>query len=296
MNKIKYLFALAVLALATQPAHAILNEFSVADGYSGAFSTRFWTYNPLWSFDGGTLNNNYVAQHGYNAGFALAEPFAMVVRNDNAAGNYLFSYSFEPGDIAGLNPTSVGSNILVLEFDVCVVTGQNSGTANNAPMMTMDFGGTRASPGMTIAFNDSNRLMWSDAAGNLNEFAGYTHNQSGWDRITLKLDFDADVYDLSITPLSPPTSPPILTGSSTYIPGATIPVVSGVSFTNALSDMQNLYFETFTDPEDGAGWHKLFLDNFDSMLMNGIVPEPGTVSLALCAVCFGLTARRTAHR
>lgn len=273
--------------LASHSALALLNEFDVADGYMSPFATRVWTYNPLWSFDGGNINNNYVAQHGYNAGGALSPPWALVVRNDNAADNYRFSYDFESADLAGWNPSSLGSNILVLSFDVCSTVAQNSSTANGVAMMTMGFGGTAASPGMQLGFSDSNYLMWADGSGTLNEFASYTLNPTGWERITLKLDFGADTYDLHITKLTPPTSPPIATGSSTYILGATTNVVSGMSFTNSMSAMEDLWFETFTDPEDGLGWHKAYFDNFDSMRMSNQIPEPSSGAALGLAGAFG---------
>lgn len=270
--------AIAVLAVvfAATPAMALLNEFSVADGYMSPFSTRVWTYNSLWSFDGGTINNNYVAQHGYNSGFAFNEPFALVVRNDNASDNYRFSYNFEAADLAGLNPASVGSAILTLNFDVCSTVAQNSGTTNNAAMMTMKFGGTAAAPGLTLGFSDSNYLMWSDSGGTLNEYTGYTLNGSGWDRITLVMDFGTDTYDLVVQQMTGDG----INGSNTYTPINTFNVVSGMGFTNSLSSLQKLHFETFTDPEDGGGWHKMFLDNFDS----SVVPEPASITLALFGV------------
>lgn len=279
------LTVLVLSALWPSQAAAVLNEFSLADGYQSPFSTRVWTYNSLWQFDGGAINNNYVAQHGYNSGFALNEPFALVVRNDNSAGSYQFSYDFVPADLAGLNPAAVNANTLTLTFDVCSTVAQNSGTANNAAMMTMAFGGTRSAPGLTLGFSDSNRLMWSDAGGNLHEFGGYTLNGSGWDRVTLTMDFSADTYDLSVAQMSGDG----INASNTYTPINTFNVVSGMSFTNPLSSMNHLFFDTFTDPEDGGGWHKMFLDNFDSRLT--AVPEPATGWLALMGLATVLAVR-----
>ncbi len=274
---------LLMLAIAS-PAHALLNEFSVADGYMNPFSTRVWTYNSLWHLDGGSINSNYVAQHGYNAGFALGEPFALVVRNDSTPDNYRFSYDFESADLGGLNPASIGPAKLTMTFDVCSTVAQNSSTDNNVAMMTMKFGGSAAASGLTLGFSDSNNLMWSDGTGSLNEFTGYTLNGTGWDRVQLVMDFATDTYDLSVSPMTGDG----INGSSTYTPTTTYNVVSGMSFTNALSSMQNLYFETFTDPEDGGGWHKMFLDNFDGVA----VPEPASAALA----CLGGVALVAALR
>ena len=202
-----------------QTASALLKEFDVADGYQSPFSTRVWTYNSLWSLDGGTIGSNYVAQHGYGSGGALTPPWALVVRNDSAADNYQFSYDFVSADLGGWNPASLGSATLTLEFDVCSTVGQNSQTADNVPMLTMAFGGTQPAPGLTIGFNDSNRLMWSNSSGTL----------------------------------------------------------------------QDLYWETFTDPEDGLGWHKAYFDNFNGSSSSVPVPEPSTFFLAtlgLLGLCF----------
>ena len=281
--------ALLLALLMSSPAHALLNEFSNADGYMSPFSTRVWTYNPLWHFDGGTIGSNYVAQHGYNAGFAFGEPFALVVRNDSAADNYRFSYDFESADLGGLNPASIGSGKLTMSFDVCSTVAQNSGTANGSPMLTMKFGGTPTAPGLTLGFSDSNYLMWSDGGGSLNEYTGYTLNASSWDRVTLTMDFATAQYDLSVASMTGDG----INGSSTYTPTTTYNVVSGMSFTNSLSSLQNLYFETFTDPEDGLGWGKAYFDNFDAVA----VPEPATWTLLgigiAGAMCF---ARRRSQR
>jgi hypothetical protein len=122
--------------------------------------------------------------------------------------------------------------------------------------------------GVTLGFSDSNKLMYSDAFGNLQEFGGDTLNPSGWDRITLLLDFGADTYDLTLEPMTGLSA----NASNTWTPYNSYAVATGVPFTNALSSMQNLYFETFTDPENGLGWHKTFLDNFDG----AVIPEPST--------------------
>lgn len=262
-------------------ASALLREFSVVDGYNSPFATRVWDYNPLWSLDGGNINSNYVAQHGYNAGFALTEPYALVIRNDNTADSYQFSYDFVAADLAGLNPASIPSDTLTLMFDVCSTVAAGSTTANNSAMLTMAFGGTAANPGLTLGYSDSNYLMWSNGAGVLTEYTGYTLNGSGWDRISLTMDFATDTYDLVVEQMTGDG----INGSNTYTPINTFNVVSGVPFTNSLSSMQDLFFSTFTDPEDGLGWHKMFLDNFQSSTPGGpIVPEPSSLTLAALAL------------
>ena len=283
-TRICLVLAATAALLAPSSAHAVLNEFSVADGYMNPFSTRVWTYNGLWSFDGGAIGNNYVAQHGYNAGFATSEPFALVVRNDSSAGNYRFSYNFVPADVAGLNPASITSSKLTIGFDVCSTVAQNSGTANNAAMMTMKFGGTSASPGLTLGFSDSNYLMWSNGAGVLSQYTGYQLNGGSWDRVSLVMDFATDTYDLFVSPMTGNG----INGSNTYTPTNTFTVVTGMPFTNALSSMPKLFFETFTDPEDGAGWHKMFLDHFTS----SAVPEPATCGLLPLAMATLAAIRR----
>lgn len=273
-----------VVCLASPPsAWAKLGDFEVADGYMNPFSTRVWTYNSLWTLDGGVIGDNYVAQHGYNAGFAMTTPFALVVRNDNPASNYRFSYDFQPVDLGGLNPASLGSARIAIAFDVCSTVAQNSQTANGAAMMTMRFGGSATAPGVSLGFSDANKLMFSNAAGVLTEFTGYTLNGSGWDRVTLELDFASDTYDLSVASMTGNG----ISGSSTYTPVTTYSVVTGMPFTNALASMTKLRFETFTDPEDGMGWHKMFLDNFTA----SAVPEPTAAGLAAVAA-LGLPRRR----
>lgn len=260
------LACLLAFALAT-PASAKLNEFSVADGYMNPFATPVWTYNSFWTFEGGSINSNYVAQHGYGAGFPFGEPFALVVRNDNAAGSYQFRYDFEAFDLAGVNPNAPGANRIAISFDVCSVVSQNSATENNAAMLTMKFGGTRANPGVTLGFSDGNKLMYSDAFGNLLVFPGYTLNAYGWDRITLVLDFFTYTYDLTLESMSG-SSP---AASNTWTPTTSYPIAIGMPFTNPATSIPSLYFETFTDPENNLGWHKTFFDNFDGRL-DGAVP------------------------
>lgn len=289
------LIAVAVLLplSSAQPAHALLNEFSVADGYMSPFSTRVWTYNSLWTFDGGALGSNYVAQHGYNAGFAFNEPFALVVRNDSAPGSYQFHYDFQPADLAGETPSSISPTTLSIIFDVCSTVAQNSQTANGTPMLTMAFG-PLGTPALTLGFSDSNYLMWSDSSGNLNEFTGYTLNSTSWDRVYLTMDFTSFTYDLSVASMIGDG----INGSNTYTPTTTYNVVSGMGFTNNVTSLAQLDFSTFTDPEDGGGWHKAFFDNFDSQLPGlQLVPEPSACLLAVAGFLgLAVLARRPRRR
>lgn len=273
--------AVGVLGVAGSAA-AKLNEFSVADGYQSPFSTPVWTYNSLWTFDGGAIGNNYVAQHGYGTGFAFNEPYALVLRNDNPSGNYRFSYQFEPFDLAGHNPSSLAGQKVSITFDTLISAGGS--TPNNQPMAVMAFGGTRAAPAMSIGFSDSDRLMYSDASNNLTEYLGYSLGAGGWERITLTFDFAAFTYDLVIQEMTGNTQ----NASNTWTPVNTYNVVSNQPFANSLTSLNNLWFETFTDPESNGGWHKWFLDNFDSAK----VPAPGAAAAgALFALC-GLSRRR----
>ncbi|NQT88623.1 PEP-CTERM sorting domain-containing protein [bacterium] len=276
-----------VLFVSVSPAHALLQQFSVADGYQDPFYTRVWTYNSLWHLDGGALGNNYVAQHGYGAGFAFSEPYALVVRNDNPAGNYLFSYDFESADLGGVNPAALTNEIVQIQFDACSTVAQNTTNAVGDPMLTMAFGGTRANPGLTLGFSDGNHLMWSDAAGVLQEYGAYTLNSGGWDRITLAMDFANDTYDVSVSSMTGPSS----VSSNLFAVTTTYAVATAVPFTNPLGSMQNLYWETFTqgDADNQLGWHKAFFDNFGSPV-NSRVPEPATATLALMGI--GMLVRR----
>jgi hypothetical protein len=162
--------------------------------------------------------------------------------------------------------------VVSITFDVCSVVSQNSTTDNGSEMLTMKFGGTRSNPAVTLGFSDGNQLMYSDAGGNLLVFGGYTLNPVGWDRITLTLDFGAGTYDLAVESMSGSSS----AASSTWSPTANYPVTTGMAFTNAVTSIPTLYFETFTDPENGLGWHKTYLDNFSGRLMGPIPVEQST--------------------
>lgn len=272
-----------VVACAGTGASADLNQFDISDGYMGAFATSVWTYHPLWSFDGGAIGGNYVSQHGYGFGGAFAAPFGLVVRNDNPAGNYRFSYDFTSFDLGGANPNSIsgpGSSVTI-SFDVQPVFFQNSTVNNNSAMLTMGFGGTATNPGVEIGFSDNNNLMFSDAFGNLQT---YTTNQLGtnWHRISLTMYFDTFTYDLTVQPLQ--TVPG--QESSTYIPFATWNIGAGMPMASPLTSMTSLYWEVFTDPENNLGWHKGFFDNFSG----NYVPAPGAAAL------LGLGALAAARR
>ncbi len=279
------LVVISVAAGMAQQAHAVLNEFSVADGYTGAFSTRVWTYNALWSFDGGNVGSNYVAQHGYGAGFPFAEPFGLVIRNDVNADNYRFSYNFVAADLGGTAPNAVAGGTITIGFDVMGVFSQGSTIANSASKLNMVFGGTRTSPGLTLGFSDSNKLMYSDAAGNLLEYSGYTLPGS-WSRVTLAMNFATSTYDLKLSSLTGN----YLNASNTYSVVNTYNVATGMPFTNAMSSLNTLWFETFTDPENGSGYGKVFLDHFTGA---STVPAPGCAALLGCA---GLVSTRRRRR
>lgn len=276
-------FVILIVLSSAYTVEAKLNEFSVADGYQDPFFTRVWTYNSLWSFDGGTIGSNYVAQHGYAGGFPFGEPFALVIRNDSQPDSYRFSYNFESSDLNGLNPSLITAGKLTMSFDVCSTVNQNSSTADGVAMLTMGFGGTATTPGLQLGFSDSNYLMYSDSSGNLTEFTGLTLNAMGWDRVELTMDFDANTYDLSVTNL-------VGSGASSSLAlGTTYNIVSGQGFITPLAALENLWFETNTDPEDGdnMGWHKMFLDNFDAVRSADARPVPEPSTLAMFAI-FGM--------
>ncbi len=274
-----------VVACAGATASADLNQFDISDGYMGAFATSVWTYNSLWTFDGGTLGSNYVSQHGYGSGGAFGAPFGLVVRNDSPASNYRFSYGFTPFDLGGANPNSISGpgTSVAISFDVQPVFFQNSSMNNNAAMLTMAFGGTATNPGVKIGFSDNNNLMYSDSAGNLQT---YTTNQlfTSWHRITLTMYFDTSTYDLVVQPLQ--TNPGM--ESSTYTPFATWTVGTGLPMANSLTSMTRLYWEVFTDPENNLGWHKGFFDNFHG----DYVPAPGAAGLLGLGALAAMRRRR----
>lgn len=159
-----------------------------------------------------------------------------------------------------------------MTFDVCSVVSQSSSTDNGAAMLTMKFGGTRVSPGATIGFSDGNKLMYSDSGGNLLVYPGYTLNATGWDRITLVMDFGTGTYDLWVDSMTGSSS----AASNTWTPVTSYPVATAMPFTNAVSSIPSLYFETFTDPENGLGWHKTFIDNFEGRLIGPVAVESST--------------------
>ena len=274
-----------VVLCAGGTAAADLNQFNTSDGYMSPFATSVWTYNPLWSFDGGALGSNYVSQHGYGSGGAFAAPFGLVVRNDAPAGNFRFSYDFTSFDLGGANPNSIsgpGSSVTIT-FDVQPVFFQNSMVNNNSPMLTMGFGGTATNPGVRLGFSDNNNLMYSDAFGNLQT---HTANPifTNWHRIALTMYFDTSTYDLVVQPLQ--THPGM--ESSTYTPFATWNIGTGLPMANALTSMAELHWEVFTDPENNLGWHKGFFDNFGGHY----VPAPGAAALLGLGMLGAMRRRR----
>jgi hypothetical protein len=277
--------SLVAICAAAAPAAAQLNQFDFSDGYMGAFATPVWTYHPQWSFSGGTVGSNYVAQHGYGVGGAFGAPFGLVVRNDTPASNYRFAYNFTPFDVGGANPAAISGpgSAVTISFDVQPVFFQNSSVNNNAAMLTMGFGGTAASPGVRIGFSDDNYLMYSDALGNFQTF-GTQMNGFAWSRLALTIHFDTSTYDLSYESLQ--TVPG--QESNTFLPFAAFTVATGAPLMNALTELQTLHWETFTDPENNLGWHKGFFDNFGGRY----VPAPGTLALAAMGLAVGARRRR----
>lgn len=104
--------------------------------------------------------------------------------------------------LAGQNPAVLGTAQIRISFDVCSVVSENSSVDTGAATLTMVFGETRANPGVTLGFSDGNHLMYSDAPGHSQIFTSYTFNPSGWDRITLAMDFGTDTYDPIIQPMT----------------------------------------------------------------------------------------------
>lgn len=250
-------------------ASGALNEFSVADGYMSPFATSTWTYNPFWTLESSTMNGNYVAQHGYGSGGAFAEPFGLVIRNDNPAGNYRWNYQMQSSDLGGLNPAALSGQKVALSFDSRIFA--SGSVADGQPMVGMAFGGTRANPAVSIGFSDSSRLMYSDASNNLTEYTGYNLASSQWSRINITFDFNTFTYDLSVDQLTGASG----AASATWTPVNSFTIVTGQPFATNVTELSTYWFETFTDPETQAGWHKWFIDNFDS----AVVPAPGAAAL-----------------
>lgn len=259
------------------PAHAALKQFSNSDGYQGPFNNRVWSYNPLWTFEAGTLTGNqYVGQHGYGAGFASSEPFALVVRNnDGQAGNFTFNYQFESGDLGGNLPAALAGAQFSIYFDVCSAVGGSTGVDGD-PMLTMAFGDTRANPLFTLGWSDGNHMLYTNGSGALQEFGTYTFNAGGWDRVQLAIDFVTQSYSLNVRPLTGNSQ----LSSHLLTPGAVTNIISNAAFTNAGTSMQRIYWEALSDPDTNRGFPKSFFDNFS----NGEAPEPGTWAMVVAGL------------
>lgn len=274
--------ALATLgfAAAAAPSFGILNEFSVSDGYSGAFSTPVWTYHPNWSFVSGSAGSNYVAQHGYGSGFALTEPFGLVFRNDNGgSNNWRLNYQFDPGDLGGANPSSLAGNVVTIGFDVNGFYGSTSGPGT--AMVGMGFGGTSTNPAFKIAISSNTRWMYSDPSNNLIESpVGFlTH----WNRMALTINFITQSYDLGMYSC---TGNP-LNASNTWTPLQFFPIVTGAPFANSMTSMNDLWWDINTDA-NGGGFSKNFFDHFTGRA----VPTPGAASLLAAGALFAAKRRR----
>ncbi len=268
---------LSLSAVSTSPAMAILNEFSVADGYGGAFSTPVWTYHPNWFFDSGTSGNNYVAQHGYGSGFPFAEPFGLVFRNDIPPSNFRLRYAFDAADLGGANPASVGGSTITLGWDINGFMG--SGNSPVIPLLALGFGGTATSPGFRVAISNNSKIMYSDPSNNLVE-STYSIGSSQWNRVSLTMDFSTFTYDLSVsTTTGNPNN-----ASNTFTIVQTFPLVSNAPFFNSITSLNNMW----VDLSAGAsGFSKTFFDHFTGQL----APAPG--SLALLAMAgIGASRRR----
>ena len=280
------LLSLALVAAAAAPAHAILNEFSVADGYSGAFSTPVWTYHPNWSLYSGTTGSNYVAQHGYGAGFPFGEPFGLVVRNDNGgSNNFVLHYSMDPGDIGGATPSNVAGQKIIIGFDANGYYG--SGNITPSPMVTLGFGGTPSNPGMQIAISNNTRFMYSDPSNNLIEspVGLITH----WNRVQLVMDFNTFTYDLSMSSCTGNTQ----LASNTWTVLQTFPIVTGAPFANNVTSIADMWWSVGTDPT-GVGFQKNFFDHFTGV---AVAPAPGGAALlGLWALVAGRRNRGGWHR
>lgn len=196
MNRGHCIAALLAAGAITAPASAVLNEFSLADGYSGAFATPVWTYHPNWSFGSGASGGDYVAQHGYGAGFPFGEPFGLVLRNDNPPNNFRLRYAIDAADLGDANPLAVAGNTITLGFDASGYYG--SGYSSAAPMLAMGFGGTATNPGFRLAFSNNSRVMYSDPSNNLIE-PTYAITNSYWNRFQLVMNFTTFTYDLSVS-------------------------------------------------------------------------------------------------
>lgn len=98
------------------------------------------------------------------------------------------------------------------------------------------------------------------------------------------MHLDTSTYDLNVQP--PQTNPG--QESMTFTPTGVWTVATGAPMTVPLTSLESLWWETFTDPENGLGRHKGDFDNFGGRF----VPAPGAVALPGLGVLAASRRRR----
>jgi hypothetical protein len=306
---------LIVLCAALSPpvfpttAHALLGGFETADGYAFPFATDNWAYDAgqtggsflpsqyntgRWQeLFGSSLvgDSQYVSQHGIGSGGALGAPFALAVRSisPSSDGSYDMTVQYSMGaDDLGVAPTTP-LNSAVIDFDICpgltIIPGVGVDPIfNNLPAFSLHVGGTSSSPGVTVGFSDqdpsnANQTRLFHRNGGAYNTTVVPWSGSRFDHIQIVMDFGTQTYDLYWTKDANLTTNAFDAGNVPVL------ITSSAAFSNSISVLDELYFETHTDPSDGtaiAGLEKSFLDNFSWSVTP--IPEPASATMLALAV------------
>lgn len=318
-NQLAVATAVTVGLIGIQPAHALLGGFEVVDGYTQTFPNDVWSYDAgasgatflpaqyntgrfteLYGSSNAGTDSQYISRHGYIGG-ANTAPFALAVRNRSLSpdGSYDMTVQYDVGaDDLGVAPTTP-LNSATVTFDICPgLTFLGSGGSldsvfNDVPAFSLSFGGTDASPGVTVGFTDHDPGNANRAAFFHDDGATFNSQAVGWtgrfDRLTVDFDFVAQTFDVSFTPDSN-------FATTAFDPGsAPVSLVSGASMTSGVNTLEQMFFRTHTDPSIGvpgfiAGLEKSYLDNFQFNVKP--VPEPSSVALLATGAAIGLRRRR----
>jgi hypothetical protein len=274
-------------------------QFGVATGGSGS-PTAIAPDSGLWSLNS-QVGAFYATSAQRNAATSGAPPYpgsfagtipayivgnhnpgrtgagALALRNDNVGvGAMDYDYRFDQYDFGGINPATVTSGLVDIEFYYCPnPPDQASGGAGlpTSDKFIMSFTDSSGNIGFQLGYQNNNDVVWRPGSSGAWNATGIVADHNNWDGFRARLDLSNDTFGLRYFDVS----------TSSVITLAPVGTPMGA----AMNDATHLGW-WLSDFTLASGIHPGGKNFFDDFSVRTAVPEPTSWALALCGVGAGV--------
>jgi hypothetical protein len=202
---------------------------------------------------------------------------ALALRNDNASvGAMDYDYRFDSDDFGGINPSTVTSGLVDIEFYFCPNApdignpGQGLPSSDKFIMSFKDSGGNI---GFQLGYQNTNDVVWRSGSSGSWTTTGIVADHANWDGFRARLDLTNDTFGLRYFDVS----------TSSVITLAPVGTPMGA----AMADATHLGW-WLSDFTNASAIHPGGKNFFDDFTVRSAVPEPSSVVLAVVATAGSL--------